>query len=139
MAKTPIFTINGSVALPTGFNLDSQTMRISETQNMEDVTHYQGTAYNVYLGVGSTQQETNITGYPFKGSTGGSNPGFGQMNGTTGATGGSAVLTLDTGVTATGPQVIGSVSTDHSRLVAGSKCTLMMRPSGDIVIAWASS
>lgn len=138
MAKTHIIVISGAVVLPTGFALDSQSMRIHESQASEDISWYGGTAYNVFLGTGSTRQDVSITGFPYKGVTA-SNPGFGSMNGTAGALGGSATLTIDTGCTLTGNYLCDDLAMDHSRLVAGAKTTLALKPAGEIVPVWATS
>ena len=138
MAKTHIIVIDGAVVLPTGYALDSQSMRIHESQATEDISWYGGTAYNVNLGTGSTRQDIQITGFPYKGVTA-SNPGFGSMNGTAGALGSSATFTIDTGCTLTGNYIANDLSMDHSRLVAGAKTSLSLMPSGDITAAWATS
>jgi hypothetical protein len=138
MAKTHIIVTNGAVVLPAGYALDSQSMRIHESQATEDVSSYGGTAYNIFLGTGSTKQDISVTGFPYKGVTA-SNPGFGSMNGTAGALGGSAVFTIDTGCTLTGGYLCNDLSMDHSRLVAGAKTTLALQPSSEIVPVWATS
>lgn len=138
MAKSRIFVFNGSVALPTGFNLDSQTMRIHDMQTSENVTSYQGTTFGIFFGSGTEILDVSITGYPFKGTTA-SNIGIGSMNGSTGASGGAATLTLDTGVSLTGPWIVDDISIDHSRLIAGAKSSLGLKPSGDQTPTWASS
>jgi hypothetical protein len=113
-------------------------MRIHESQASEDITAYQGTAYNIFLGTGSTRQDVTITGFPYKGVTA-SNPGFGSMNGTAGALGGAATFTIDTGCTLTGSYIVDDLSMDHSRLVAGAKTSLALKPSTDITPVWATS
>lgn len=138
MAKTHVIVTNGVVVLPTGFALDSQSMRIHETQATEDISSYGGTVYNINLGTGSTRQDISITGFPYKGVTA-ANPGLGSMNGSTGALGGSATFTIDTGCTLTGSYLVNDVSMDHSRLVAGAKTTLALMPSSDVTVAWATS
>lgn len=138
MAKTRIFVTAGSVAAPTGFNLDSQTMRIHDMQTSENITSYQGTAFAIFLGSGTEVLDVSITGYPFKG-TSASNPGFGSMNGTVGAQGGAGVLTADAGCTFTGSFLIDDISMDHSRLIAGAKTSWGMKPSAEITVAWAAS
>lgn len=138
MAKSRIFTFDGSIVLPTGFAMDCQTMRIHEMQNSENITFYGGGSYGLMFGSGTTMQDVAITGYPYKGVTA-SSPGFGAMNGTTGALGTSCVLTLDVGCTLTGTYLVDDLVMDHSRIVAGAKVSLAMKPGSDITVAWATS
>lgn len=153
MAKSGIVVCLGAVSLPSGFNMDVQTMRIHEKQDKENVTPYvtstsstvtaSTTAYGFWRGTGTPMQDITCTGFPYKGAgTAASNVGLGQMaynNNSNAALGVTAVFTLDNGVSITGTYLTDELTIDHSRIVAGAKTTLMLANTGDITVAWATS
>lgn len=138
MAKTSIYVFNGSISPPTGFSLDFQTMRISSSQGKENITSYQGTTFGIYLGSGTEMVDVAVTGYPYKGVTA-AQPFIGSMNGTVGAIGSAAVFTVDTACTVSMRVSGDGAAMDHSRLIAGAKCSMSFFPTADITVAWATS
>lgn len=143
MSKTGIQVTNGAVNLPTGFKLDVQTMRVHEHQAGTDVTSYPAiggtpTTYGVTRFTGTPMQDISVTGYPFKGAPGGSNPFLGLMTVANGADlGTTATFQFDTGITVTGTYGVEDGVLDHSRIVAGARTTLAMRNTSDLVVSWA--
>lgn len=139
MAKAGISVKNGAVVLPTGYNMDSQSMRIRESQATENVTIYGGTTYGAMRGNGTPIQQVSITGFPFKGNgSGTSNVGFSIMGAAGNDIGTAATITIDTGCTIAGNYIVNDIDMDHSRIVAAAKTTVQMMNAGDLTVTWAT-
>lgn len=141
MAKSGLQVTNGALNLPTGFLMDSQTMRVHEHQDAQNVTAYPAiggtpTTYGIFRGSGTPLQDISVTGFPFKG--GGGSPGFGKMTpANTGDLGTAATFQFDTSVTIAGNYIATDVAMDHSRLVAGARSSINLLPSSDLTVVWA--
>ena len=138
MAKSRLSVRNGAVSLPSGYALDSQSMRIRESQNSEDVTIYGSNVYGASAGTGTPYQTATVVGFPFAHATS-ANTGFGSMAAAGGDTGASATFTLDTGCTLAGSYIVTDIDLDHSRIAAAAKTTLSLKNSADITTPWATS
>ena len=129
----------GNVALPSGYGILAKRFSINESQAVEDVTPFGSNACTRNIGSGTPDYSFSVSGV----ATSASNPGFGQAqlsgNDGTGATPPQATFTVTTGITFTGPVVIGSTSMDEERTRPGVPVTISGKNAGDWVVAWSGS
>lgn len=135
--KKKISVRNGSLVLPAGLAMDTQSMRIRENQGTSDVTSYGVQAYGAMLGTGTPVQRVTAFGFPFNGVAA-SNPGFGAMAEDGGDVGATATITIDTGCTLTGSYINESLDMDHSRIRPAAPTTMELLSASDITPTWAT-
>jgi hypothetical protein len=125
---------NGAVTLPSGHGFDVASFDPNESYATESVLAYGTANYDPYRSNATPHLSTDVTGFAKYGAAGKS-PGWGAAT----AGGGSATLTIDTGVTLVGPMVVGNIRLGHSRARAAVPLSMRLENSGDVVTTWPVS
>lgn len=139
MAKTYVNPKSGAVAVTGGSAVDFNSFDYTETQGTESINFYGAQVYDPYRGNGTPHASFSATGIATYGAANLS-PGFGATTGgTADFDGGTATLTLDTGVTLAATAVMASLRVSHSRSRAAVPLAFQYEGGGDTTVTWPVS
>lgn len=142
MALSYVNPKNGGVTPATGTATDFNSFDYAESQATESVLAYGAAVYDPYRGNGTPHASVSGTGIAkygaantqpgWAGTNGGTNTGVGTAD----FDGGSATLTLDTGVTLAATFIMTSLRVSHARARAAVSLAFSWECGGDVTVTW---
>jgi hypothetical protein len=129
---------NGSVVLAVGTASDFNSFDYAETQATESVIAYGAAIYDPFRGNGTPHASVSATGIAKHGAAN-TPPGFSSSAGvgTSDFDGGTATLTIDTGVTLAATMILASLRISHARARAAVPLAYSLEGGGDTTVTWA--
>lgn len=130
---------SGNVVLPCTTATDFNSYEYAEATQSESVAAYGSQVYDPYRSSGTPHASISVAGFAKYGAAG-TPPGFGAATGgMTTPGGGSATLTVDTGVTLALAVVVTNIRLSHGRTRAIVPLAYTAEGAGDTTQTWPIS